>query len=248
METEQIKYRQPSLLEYKHRDLLVDIYTDKEIKPIYYYFKKHKVGIFSAKILIEMGLIKALNYTQYKKRTFYRGTQYKWIAPEPTIITAVDLVALLRTERRAYAEKYKTKKDYASSEKTNILFNNLPAYFSSHEGLEITNNLGLSKQTFYNLVKNENIFSKYRNTYTKITNKKNEFEQFREKVIRETNNKSLSVMEHPPQNKQTAEKRDLKALELKKQMDKKEVITETPELKSKRISLFWGMFKFEINK
>tara|TARA_R100000750_G_C2339495_1_gene93605 strand:+ start:999 stop:1664 length:666 start_codon:yes stop_codon:yes gene_type:complete len=211
-----------SSLETRHYQFLIDLYEARYTNKLHLYFDKHKLGVFGSMILVEMGLVKVIKNGKKK--------EIIWIANKPTVRVAVDLVKKIRLNQKEYKHKYNNRITPTKQR----LYNNLPNKFFLKEGLKITRELGLSQTTFFNLMKckknNKDLFIKNNNKYFKITAKE---QTTKEWYTIEGNNNKLN---------------DIEALDdFKKDIDQEE-ITITPEIKSKHISLFWGLFKYEIKK
>jgi len=221
-------------LEHRFFHFLNDLYKDYAFTSLRKYFKKHSVGAFRTGVLIELGFIEQI-----------RHGHYIWIAEQPNVKDALEFTNKIREIQKEYNKKYikkkRSKRDVEFQIKTmqnnSVTEIDTDQYITLKEAEKLTNK---NPRTIrYHIAKyKENVTSeeqlhkmfKYKEdtigNYVLYINK-----DFLNSIYPNEIERGLKI-----------DKIESKNTEVKK------IETKEKEIKSKHISLFWGMFKFEIKK
>jgi len=221
-------------LEHRFFHFLNDLYKDYAFTSLKPYFKKHSVGAFRTGVLIELGFIEQI-----------RHGQYIWIAEQPNVKDAIKFTNKIREIQKEWNKKYLQKRrkkkendlQIKRAKINSISEINTDQYITIKEAEKLT---GKNSRTIrYHIAKYKENVTSEEQLQKMFPYKKDNYGNF----VLYINIKFLeSIYSNEIERGLKIDKIESKNTEVKK------IETKEKEIKSKHISLFWGMFKFEIKK
>lgn len=213
-------------LEHRLLILLNNLYKDYHFTTLKDYFKKHRIGAFRTGILIDLGFIEQVKYAQYI-----------WIADKPTVKDAIKLTNHIRKIQKEWAKKHKEKNKIRIDAKARLM------KMKTNSVTEINNDKYVNIKEAEKLTRKTSRTIRYHIAKYKETHSKEETRKMFPYKEDENGNYILYI--------NIEFLKSLYPLLYKNkdiELEKKEVVKNEPkekEIKSKYISLLWGLFKFE---